>query len=80
MEASQISLVQVSYLDIPTTDITYSMPLKKTGQDQTTSANDDETKEDTQIGDGDPDDEDCDEDDDDWINDIGLHSNLRSKL
>jgi hypothetical protein len=57
------------------------MPLKKIGQDQTNPVNndeDDETKETDKVGD--LDDEDCDEDDDDWINDIGLHSNLRSKL
>lgn len=57
------------------------MPLKKSGQDQTNPVNndeDDETKETDKVGD--LDDEDCDEDDDDWINDIGLHSNLRSKL
>jgi hypothetical protein len=57
------------------------MPLKKSGQDQTNPVNndeDDETKEADKVGD--LDDEDCDEDDADWINDIGLHSNLRSKL
>ena len=57
------------------------MPLKKSGQDQTNPVNndeDDETKETDKVGE--LDDEDCDEDDDDWINDIGLHSNLRSKL
>ncbi|XP_046461627.1 protein downstream neighbor of son homolog [Daphnia pulex] len=62
-------------------DISYSMPLKKSGQDQTNPVNndeDDETKEADKVGD--LDDEDCDEDDADWINDIGLHSNLRSKL
>nr|CAG4651139.1 EOG090X09DI [Simocephalus serrulatus]SVE94356.1 EOG090X09DI [Simocephalus serrulatus] len=62
-------------------DISFSMPLKKSGQDQPNSVNDDDdAKESTRVEDMDPDDEDCDEDDDDWINDIGLHSNLRSKL
>lgn len=57
------------------------MPLKKSGQDQPNSVNDDDkTKETTHVEEMDPEDEDCDEDDDDWINDIGLHSNLRSKL
>ena len=68
------------HLDI-SIDITYSMPLKKNGQDQTNPVNndeDDETKETDKVDDFE--DEDCDEDDDDWINDIGLHSNLRSKL
>lgn len=58
------------------------MPLKKSGQDQTNPVNndeDDETKETDKVCDL-LDDEDCDEDDADWINDIGLHSNLRSKL
>ena len=57
------------------------MPLKKIGQDQTNPVNndeDDETKETDKVGD--LDDEVCEDDDDDWINDIGLHSNLRSKL
>lgn len=57
------------------------MPLKKSGQDQPNPVNDDDdAKESTLVEGMDPDDEDCDEDDDDWINDIGLHSNLRSKL
>lgn len=58
------------------------MPLKKGGQDQSCpSSNDNETNKDTnEAGEFDPDDEDCDEEDDDWINDIGLHSNLRTKL
>nr|SVE73674.1 EOG090X09DI [Daphnia atkinsoni] len=63
-------------------DISYTMPLKKSGQDQQiATANNDE---DDEIKDADKiddlGDEDCDEDDTDWINDIGLHSNLRSKL
>ncbi|KAI9561002.1 hypothetical protein GHT06_011958 [Daphnia sinensis] len=63
-------------------DISYSMPLKKSGQDQQNCTmnndEDDEIKDADKIDDlGD---EDCDEDDTDWINDIGLHSNLRSKL
>lgn len=58
------------------------MPLKKSGQDQQNCTmnndEDDEIKDADKIDDlGD---EDCDEDDTDWINDIGLHSNLRSKL
>ena len=51
------------------------MPLKKTGKEQ-----DHKTSVNEEAVDGDPDDEDCDDDDEDWINDIGLHSNLRSKL
>lgn len=57
------------------------MPLKKT-QDQTTPVNEDsEIKgSDDAAGEMDPDEEDGEDDDEDWINDIGLHSNLRSKL
>nr|SVE75244.1 EOG090X09DI [Daphnia dolichocephala] len=63
-------------------DISYSMPLKKNSQDQPNPAmnkdEDDEIKATDKIDD--LDDDDYDEDDTDWINDIGLHSNLRSKL
>nr|CAG4649496.1 EOG090X09DI [Scapholeberis mucronata]SVE93736.1 EOG090X09DI [Scapholeberis mucronata] len=62
-------------------DISFSMPLKK-NQDQTTPVNEDsEIKgSDDAVGEIDPDEEDGEDDDEDWINDIGLHSNLRSKL
>lgn len=56
------------------------MPLKK-HQDQTNPASEDsETKEADAVSEMDPDDDEGEEDDEDWINDIGLHSNLRSKL
>ena len=56
------------------------MPLKKkdmSGTDGTnlSSATDSAAKEET-----DDDEEEEEEEDDEWINDIGLHSNLRSKL
>nr|CAG4637914.1 EOG090X09DI [Chydorus sphaericus] len=61
-------------------DITFSMPLKKkdlSGTDGTnlSSATDSAAKEEL-----DDDEEEEEEEDDEWINDIGLHSNLRSKL
>lgn len=57
-------------------DITFSMPLKKTGQEQNEASllKDDTSKVDE------PDLDDDEDDDDDWINDIDIHSNLRSKL
>lgn len=52
------------------------MPLKKTGQEQNEASllKDDTSKVDE------PDLDDDEDDDDDWINDIDIHSNLRSKL
>lgn len=55
------------------------MPLKKMNTSGTdgsnlSSATDSVAKEETD------DDEEEEEEDDEWINDIGLHSNLRSKL
>lgn len=58
------------------------MPLKKTANPEQPDADEprsEAVKADPDV-DADPDDEDGDEEDDEWINDIGIHSNLRSKL
>lgn len=71
-----IELLNYFYLIL---DISFSMPLKKmnvsgTDGNNLSSATDSVAKEETD------DDEEEEEEDDEWINDIGLHSNLRSKL
>nr|CAG4641853.1 EOG090X09DI [Eurycercus lamellatus] len=61
-------------------DITFSMPLKKSNNQEKSDTDCLPTSENAKADEGDPDDEDGDDEDDEWINDIGLHSNLRSKL
>ena len=56
------------------------MPLKKVSNPEQADDADGLRPDEAAKGDADPDTEDGDEEDDEWINDIGLHSNLRSKL
>nr|CAG4650307.1 EOG090X09DI [Sida crystallina] len=65
-------------------DIAFSMPLRKNMQttDSAESANRVDQSNENQEHDEDegPDDDDEDDNEEEWINNIGLHSNLRSKL
>lgn len=60
------------------TDINFTMPLKKTNPQ---TENQEQSDTEGTTDDNDPVDEDeGDDEDDEWIQDIGLHSDLRSKL
>nr|CAG4643345.1 EOG090X09DI [Ilyocryptus agilis] len=61
-------------------DITFSMPLKTVANHEPPDTSNGLINEADKNDEADLDDEEGDEDDDEWINDIGLHSNLRSKL
>lgn len=57
------------------------MPLKKNQNNADQPETDSDLQNDTvKAEEVDPDDDDGDDEDDEWISDIGLHSNLRSKL